>query len=383
MKRIRVPLVHPLAEVFFAAARSVTTSMSDSTKGRYRTTTEYFLRYLGEHHPGVQTLDQLQREPHILGWLTWLSSQHPPLVKSTRSLHVLSMRRLTEELAWLHNLPALVRLFHPDDVPHPDDRLPRPLTPEQDRLIQQELLRRNDTASNALLLIRHTGIRIGECVDLSFDCLRSLAPGLWALHVPLGKLNTERLVPIDDSVCQLVHRLRFFRFLSAVPSDGLLLARRHNRSALLRELRTELTKVRTALGIARPLVPHMFRHTFATEMLRSGVSFSALMKLLGHSSPEMTMLYAEFTQTDLQREFRAARSQPRHLLPPPRTATTNAIGRNADLSSTLHALQVTQHVLEMFRRTLSDSTSDSLQVLDRVANRLTKIAAELRKLAPK
>jgi integrase len=257
------------------------------------------------------------------------------------------------------------------------------LTPEQDRLIQQELLRRNDTASNALLLIRHTGIRIGECVDLSFDCLRSLAPGLWALHVPLGKLNTERLVPIDDSVCQLVHRLRFFRFLSAVPSDGLLLARRHNRSALLRELRTELTKVRTALGIARPLVPHMFRHTFATEMLRSGVSFSALMKLLGHSSPEMTMLYAEFTQTDLQREFRAARSQPRHLLPPPRTATTNAIGRNADLSSTLHALQVTQHVLEMFRRTLSDSTSDSLQVLDRVANRLTKIAAELRKLAPK
>jgi integrase len=371
-----------LAEVFFGAVRSVTTSMSDSSKGRYRTTTEYFLRYLGEHHPGLQTLDQLRREPHILGWLTWLSSQQPPLVKSTRSLHVISMRRLMEELAWLHNLPAMVHLFHPDDVPHPDDRFPRPLTPEQDRLVQQELLRRNDIASNALLLIRHTGIRIGECVDLSFDCLRPLAPGLWGLHVPLGKLNTERLVPIDDSVCQLVHRLRFFRFLSAVPHDGLLLARRHNRSALLRELRTALTQVRTTLGIARTIVPHMFRHTFATEMMRSGVSFPALMKLLGHSSPEMTMLYAEFTQTDLQREFRTARSQPRHLLPPPRTATTNAIGRSPDLSSTLHALQVTQHVLEMFRRTLSDSSGDSLPVLDRVANRLTKIAAELRKLAP-
>ena len=126
-------------------------------------------------------------------------------------------------------------------------------------------------------------------------------------------------MPIDDSVCQLVHRLRFFRFLSAVPPDGLLLARRQNRSSLLRELRTELTQVRTALGIARPIVPHMFRHTFATEMLRSGVSFPALMKLLGHSSPKMTMLYAEFTQTDLQREFRAARSQPRHLVPPPRS----------------------------------------------------------------
>ena len=376
--RSRLPLQHSLLEVFCGAIQSVTTSMSDSSKGRYRTTAEYFLRYLGEHHPGVRALDQLRREPHILGWLTWLSSQKPPLVKSTRSLHVLALRRLLEELAWLHELPALVRLFHPDDVPQPDARFPRPLTPEQDRLIQQELLRRNDVASNILLLIRHTGIRIGECVDLSFDCLRPLAPGQWALHVPLGKLNTERLVPIDDSVCQLVHRLRFFRSLSAVPSDGLLLARRRNRSTLLRDLRTELTKLRTTLGIARTIVPHMFRHTFATEMLRSGVSFPALMKLLGHSSPEMTLLYAEFTHTDLQREFHTARSQPRHLLPPPKAA----IGLQADLTSTLQAVQVTQHVLEMFRRTLPD-TSDSLTVLDRLANRLTKIAAELRKLDPK
>ena len=378
MKRLRLPLAHPLAEVFFAAIQSVTTSMSDSSKGRYRTTAEYFLHYLNQHHPGVRTLEQLRRDPHILGWLTWLSSQKPPLVNSTRSLHVISLRRLMEELAWLHELPALVRLFHPDDVPHPDARFPRPLTPEQDRLIQQELLRRNDPASNALLLIRHTGMRIGECVDLSFDCLRLLAPGQWALHVPLGKLHTERLVPVDDSVCQLVHRLRFFRSLSAVSPDGLLLARRRNRSALLRELRTELTIVRTAAGITRPIVPHMFRHTFATEMLRSGVSFPALMKLLGHSSAKMTLLYAEFTQTDLQREFRTARSQPRHLLPPPKAV----IGLQADLTSTLQAVQVTQHVLEMFRRTLPNSSGDSLRVLDRVANRLTKIAAELRKLAP-
>jgi integrase len=380
MKRIRLPLVHPLAEMFFAAIQSVTTSMSDSTKGRYRTTAEYFLRYLSEHHPDVRALDDLRREPHVLGWLTWLASQHPPLVKSTRSLHVISLRRLMEELAWLHDRPALVRLFHPDDVPQPPARFPRPLTPEQDRLIQQELLRRNDVTSNALLLIRYTGIRIGECVDLSFDCLRLLAPGQWALHVPLGKLNTERVVPIDDSVCQLVHRLRFFRFLSAILPDGLLLARRRNRSALLRELRTALTQVRTALGIARPLVPHMFRHTFATEMMRSGVSFAALMNLLGHSTPKMTLLYSEFTQTDLQREFRAARSQPRHLMPPPKAATST-IGLKPDLTSTLHALQVAQHVLEMFRRTQSD-TSGAEALIDRLSNRLTKIAAELRKLAP-
>ena len=46
------------------------------------------------------------------------------------------------------------------------------------------------------------------------DCLRSIAPGQWALHVPLGKLYTERLVPIDNSVQQIIHRLRFFLSLS-------------------------------------------------------------------------------------------------------------------------------------------------------------------------
>jgi len=63
--------------------------------------------------------------------------------------------------------------------------------------------------------------------------------------------------------------------------------------------------------------------------------------------------------------------------PPPKAV----IGLQADLTSTLQAVQVTQHVLEMFRRTLPD-TSDSVPVLDRLANRLTKIAAELRKLGP-
>ena len=66
-----------------------------------------------------------------------------------------------------------------------------------------------------------------------------------------------------------------------------------------------------------------------------------------------------------------------------RAATSSAFGVKPDLTSTLHALQVAQHVLEMFRRTLSDTSGGASPLLDRLANRLTKIAAELRKLAPK
>ena len=48
--------------------------------------------------------------------------------------------------------------------------------------------------------------------------------------------------------------------------------------------------------------PRNSRHAYATEMLNAGVTFPGIMKLLGHSTPEMTMAYIEITQPDLRRE---------------------------------------------------------------------------------
>lgn len=53
-------------------------------------------------------------------------------------------------------------------------------------------------------------------------------------------------------------------------------------------------------------------------MLRAGVSLPALMKLLGHHNANMTLLYVEVTQQDLQREYQAARLKPSSHAGPPR-----------------------------------------------------------------
>jgi hypothetical protein len=71
-----------------------------------------------------------------------------------------------------------------------------------------------------------------------------------------------------------------------------------------------LHQVCHTLGLSTRIVPHQLRHTYATEMLRAGVSFPVLMKLLGHSSPDMTMRYVDVALTDLQREYQLARSRP-------------------------------------------------------------------------
>ena len=209
----------------------------------------------------------------------------------------------------------------------------------------------NDLPANIFLLLRHTGMRIGECVDLSYDCLRNVGPERWAIHVPLGKLKTERMVPVDAFVCELVQRLRFFRSFDPLPPDGWLLARPDGKQALIRQLRYCLHEVTTAAGITVRIVPHQLRHTYASEMIRSSVTLPALMKLLGHADPEMTMRYVDVTSNDLQREYHLARAKPRHLIPQPKAPTSSPrIGLDGVIDSLLFA----QHAIEMFRRSLPD-----------------------------
>jgi site-specific recombinase XerC len=65
--------------------------------------------------------------------------------------------------------------------------------------------------------------------------------------------------------------------------------------------------VSVAAGIPSRIVPHQLRQTYATEMLRSGVSFPALVKLRPHFTPH-DVLYLDIVLTDLRREFELARS---------------------------------------------------------------------------
>jgi cysteine sulfinate desulfinase/cysteine desulfurase-like protein len=179
-------------------------------------------------------------------------------------------------------------------------------------------------------------------------------------------------------VCQLVERIRSLRPPTAPNTGRLLLSRKRGRFMLIRTLRATLQDVIAAAGITARIVPHQFRHTYGTEMLRAGVGFASIMQLLGHKSPHMTMQYLEITQPDLQREFHLARLHPRHLAPSQTVASASP--PRADLASLIDSLKAAQHVLEMFRRSLAEDSSRRL--LARVARRLVKILAETRKLNP-
>ena|ERR1035438_2772089 len=101
---------------------------------------------------------------------------------------------MLEELAWTEDLPVLTRLVLRQDSPRSKHYLPRPLTADQDQLTQQELLQRNDRDSNALLLLRQTGMRICECayypLNVSAESVRT--PGRLHLVTMVTKSQSMR-----------------------------------------------------------------------------------------------------------------------------------------------------------------------------------------------
>jgi site-specific recombinase XerD len=368
-------------ELFDARIQTLSTTLRPGTIAGYRITARRFLSYLQTDFPHMQQLAELRRDPHLFGWFRRLCQQEPSLSNTTRQSYLLQLRRLLDDLACAGH-PLQPGLILTEDLPPRPQYLPRALSWEDDQRLQQELRRRNDLLSNALLLTRATGLRIGECIGLAVNCLRSAGPDQWALQVPLGKLRTERLVPVDEDVRQMVDRILTLRAQAPgsqlAPSAHFLFP--HSRpSSLYQNLCIALNQAAQRSGCSDRVTPHRLRHTYATEMIRLGVSLPAVMKLLGHKTIRMTLRYVQVTQRDLQREFHLARQNAAHVHHIPELLVSAFLSAASDLPGVLHTLAATRHLLEMYRRQLKDDSAS--RTLRRLDKRLHSVALELDRFA--
>ncbi len=258
-----------LEQIFQSQLENLAITLRPTTIEQYHWAVKRFLSYLRTCYPEVHRPSQLHRDPQILGWLRSLYQQQPPLANGTRVQLIVHLRRLLNDLALSSNDPLREELIIREDLPPNDRYLPKPISPEDDCLLDHELRRNGDLYSNARLLIRATGMRLGECVDLTADCLRHLGPGQWALRVPLGKLHNERWVPVDDDIREILAHILSLKSPSpdATPS-GFLLPQSIKHSCLCRALQKALTRAARQAHCSAHITPHQLRHTYATEMLR-------------------------------------------------------------------------------------------------------------------
>jgi len=281
----------------------------------------HFGRFLAQLDPELVSLAELDRQRHIEPWLQAIAqARHhhygTPLSASERRSRILTVARMLEDLAdWGWAEAPGRRLVSSRDIPRLP-RLPRPLPrylpPQADqRLVATLEASPNRLRADALLLLRATGLRIGELLDLELYCVHEVpGQGAW-LKVPLGKLDTERMVPLDEETLELVDRIVAHRSPGRPlrhPRTGRLvefLLTHQGRRVSKEVLRDELHRAAAEAGL-EPVTPHQLRHTYATALVNAGVSLQALMALLGHVSAEMSLRYGRLFDATVRADYERA-----------------------------------------------------------------------------
>lgn len=67
-----------------------------------------------------------------------------------------------------------------------------------------------------------------------------------------------------------------------------------------RSIQRIINKYATKAGITKKVTPHILRHSFGTDLLRSGADIRAVQQLLGHSSITTTQIYTHVTDQHLR-----------------------------------------------------------------------------------
>lgn len=220
----------------------------------------------------------------------YMSSISEGRLESTINTKMVPIR---DFFSWLQNEEYIVsnptKKVKSMKEPH---REKQPLNNEQVEIIRDSLDTRRDKAILEFLL--STGCRVGEIVEikiLEIDWNRMSV-------LVIGKGNKQRRVFFNDrtKVClkkYLERRVGISKYLFC--SD-----RKPYKKLGTRGVQVIVNKIEANSSIGVNLTPHIFRHTFATRALASGMPLEVVQTLLGHETIDTTRIYAKVKETNIE-----------------------------------------------------------------------------------
>ena len=188
--------------------------------------------------------------------------------------------------------------------------LPKAISPnEVDELLEQPCKRSTPEArrDRAMLeLLYATGMRVTELVSLDLANL-SLDPENAYVRC-FGKGAKERIIPIHEQAAEAVQEYQD----EARP----MLVRNKNEKAMFVNRRGErltrqgfwliLKGYARAANLREDVTPHTLRHSFATHMLRGGMSLRHVQEMLGHANISTTQVYTHLTTEHVREVYEKA-----------------------------------------------------------------------------
>lgn len=262
-----------------------------------------FAAFLADQHPDVQAVRDITRG-HIEGYKPWLATrpgqQGGRLATNTLVHHLGTLRMFFVRIAeWCwDDSPARMPMFL-GDLPRTERPLPKALDDAAAaRLMHAAQAQQRLLIGVTVKFLLRTGLRVSEFTALRADAVVTIGDAPW-LHVPVGKLHTDRYLPLHPRVVELVDTYRGRH----VGADNPLLLPRENGRPLDRHTVTRIiNKAGAAAGLAH-IHPHQLRHTLATQAINRGMSLEAIAAMLGHKSLDMTLRYAQIANRTVAEEY--------------------------------------------------------------------------------
>jgi site-specific recombinase XerD len=164
-----------------------------------------------------------------------------------------------------------------------------------DRILRAAEREGNKRNLAILLLLRHTGLRVGELCALQVgDLVISERKG--QVHVHSGKGDKDRMVPLNADV-----RAALTSYLAVRPttdSPALFIGQRGD-PLQPQAVQNLVHKYAQRAGLSA-VTPHVLRHSFAKHLLDAGEDLATVSRLLGHERLETTAIYTQPHERDLE-----------------------------------------------------------------------------------
>jgi integrase len=266
-----------------------------------------FAEWLVDHDPEVRSLRQLTRA-HVQDYKRHLATRDNghgmPLKKTTISLR-LSVLRVTIErlIEWDHPDAPIRNPIFGTDLPKIDEPLPKFLDDTDATKFMQAATRLDPLRRLVVEMLARTGMRVGEFCALRNDAVVCVGDTHW-LRVPVGKLHTDRYIPLHPILLELLAAWR----AQAGPDDTGMLITNNGRFLDRYAITRMINRCAREAGIGH-VHPHQLRHTLATQAINRGMSLEAIAAMLGHKSMRMTLVYARIADRTVADQYYAAANQ--------------------------------------------------------------------------
>lgn len=274
-----------------------------------------FSRYLYEFYPEINCIEDINREL-VVDYVIYLNSELKPNTINDYISKLKSFFETSYRNNWFNVDPYLIGSEDYSKVEKKPRYIPKTVLEQLKKY--KHLLPR--TIEIMVSLFLETGFRYSTLATISLDCLELDCNNKWWIYRDRVKISSGFKSPISNKLAEEIKEQQSFIKQYFEDNEYLFASRvigtreddyipQKNKPVKLSSYVYYLNKLAKKSQIKDDnrnlwkFSSHQFRHTFGTEAINSGVPQHIVQKLLGHKSPEMTMIYAHIHDETIIKEL--------------------------------------------------------------------------------